>query len=456
MSIRIEPISAPRILSLGCNPSEPQQKFLRANKIHICYGGARGGGKSWAMRTKCVLLATRFNGIKILLLRRTLPELQENHIMPLLALLSGYNICRYNESKKTFTFFNGSIIKLGYCDKEKDVYRYVGAEYDVVCLEEATHFTESMWQLLKTINRTVRTDFTPRMYYTCNPGNVGHAWIKRLFIDRDFNENEPPENYVFIPARVYDNKVLMERNPEYLNALKQLPEELRRAHLDGDWYVYQGQYFKSFRREMHVIDPFRIPETWSIYRAIDYGLDMLACYWAAVSPQGNAVIFRELASPNLIISEAAKHILEAGNEPCVCTFAPADMWDRQRVTGETQTELFAHSGLPLVKSANSRVNGWESLLEWLKPIPQADGGTYPRLRIFSTCRELIRTLPLLQHDTRNPSDVATKPHDITHFADALRCFVDGRPTGREEPSERKNFLQRDYDDQVQNFLDWEA
>ena len=177
-------------LLLQGTPNPKQAAFFLSSARHTAYGGARGGGKSWAMRRKFVLLAFRYEGLQLLLLRRTLPELTENHVRPLLQELNG--VARYNQSQRCFLFPNGSRIKLGYCDLEKDVYQYQGQEYDVIGLEEATHFTESQMQFLTTCNRSVRRDFSPRMYYTCNPGGVGHGWVKRLFLDRQYREGETP------------------------------------------------------------------------------------------------------------------------------------------------------------------------------------------------------------------------------------------------------------------------
>ena len=237
-------------LLLQGTPNPKQAAFFLSSARHTAYGGARGGGKSWAMRRKFVLLAFRYEGLQLLLLRRTLPELTENHVRPLLQELNG--VARYNQSQRCFLFPNGSRIKLGYCDLEKDVYQYQGQEYDVIGLEEATHFTESQMQFLTTCNRSVRRDFSPRMYYTCNPGGVGHGWVKRLFLDRQYREGETPADYRFIPARLTDNPVLMERDPGYRKSLLSLPEHLRRAYLEGDWDVLQGQYFPEFRRDIHV------------------------------------------------------------------------------------------------------------------------------------------------------------------------------------------------------------
>ncbi|MBO4879784.1 MAG: phage terminase large subunit, partial [Clostridia bacterium] len=268
-------------LILQGEPNPRQKEFFLARSRHIAYGGARGGGKSWAMRRKFVLLALRYPGLRLLLLRRTLPELRENHIVPLQQEL--YGAAQYNGTERVFRFPNGSRIKLGYCDNAQDVYQYQGQEYEVVGLEEATHFTEEQMRFLTTCNRTTRKDFSPRMYYTCNPGNVGHAWVKRLFIDRQYTDGERPEDYIFIPARIYDNRVLLESDPGYIHQLMALPEELRRAHLDGDWDVHEGQYFREFSREKHVTEPFPIPAWWRRFRSMDWGYNDPCCVlWHAV------------------------------------------------------------------------------------------------------------------------------------------------------------------------------
>ncbi len=250
----------PKLVLGGRPPYPPQVKFFESTARHTAYGGARGGGKSWAMRRKFILLAITYPGLKLLLMRRTFPELEENHILPLKAELAGF--AEYTDKRKEFMFPNGSYIKCGYCDAEDDVYQYQGQEYDVVGLEEATSFTEAQMQFIATCNALQRDDFKPRMYYTCNPGGVGHAWVKRLFIDRDYRNAERPEDYVFIPARVYDNEALMEANPEYVAALENLPDDLRRAHLEGDWDGLMGQFFKEWRRDKHVCKPFPIPQHW--------------------------------------------------------------------------------------------------------------------------------------------------------------------------------------------------
>lgn len=425
-------------LQLKGYPNPKQEQFFSATSRHIAYGGARGGGKSWAMRRKFVLLALNYPGLKLLLLRRTLPELRENHVLPLLGEL--YGIATYKDTDKAFVFPNGSRIKLGYCDNEADVYQYQGQEYDVIGLEEATHFTDTMRDFFITCNRSTRTDFKPRMYYTANPGNVGHAWFKRLFVDREYRGKERTDDYVFIPAQVYDNKALVDNNPEYIEALESLPNDMRKAHLYGDWSAFAGQYFTEFRRDLHVITPFVIPDEWRRYRALDYGLDMLACYWFAVDEYNNVYVYKELHEPNLIITDAANRIIAInGMDKIECTYAPPDLWNRRQDTGKSAAEIFTSAGVGFVKAKNDRINGWYSVKEWLKAVIVKDEQTgeertTSRIKIFDTCKNLIKCLPQLQHDMKNVNDVAKEPHDITHGPDALRYFLGMRhsPTPKKE------------------------
>lgn len=420
-------------------PSERQQQFLKATAKYVAYGGARGGGKSWAVRFKAIVLCFKWAGIRILILRRSYPELEENHIRPLRTQLKG--IARYNETKKSITFPNGSVIRFGYCERDRDCENYQGQEYDVIFIDEATHFTEFMFNAFKAINRGVN-EFPRRIYLTCNPGGKGHAWVKRLFIDRDFKTGEIPNDYVFIPAKVYDNKVLMEKDPDYVHNLETLSEDLRRAWLDGDWDVFTGQYFTEFRRDKHVVEPFTIPEHWRKYIAFDYGLDMLACYWAAFDEHGKGYIYRELYKSDLIVTQAAAEIKRlSGNEKIYARLAPADLWGRNAETGASQAEIFAKNGVPLSKvKQRDRIAGWMSVKEWLH-----DAGDGPQIQIFSNCPNLIRCLPLLQHDEHEPNDCANDPHEITHAPDALRYLLAGRPAPAKK--ETKSGNNERYDDE---------
>ena len=260
------------------------------------------------------------------------------------------------------------------------------------------------------------------MYLTCNPGGVGHIWVKRLFIDKDYTENENPEDYKFIPALVYENEYIMKNDPDYVKALESLPEDRKKAMLYGDWDIFEGQFFTEFKRSVHVIEPFEIPKDWYIYFVMDYGLDMLAGYWIAVDYNNHAYVFREVYQPNLLVSQARDLIKSMTNENVYIYLAPPDLWNRHKETGKSTADIFAEGGIDLYKTNNDRIQGWLQMKEWLKVYKDEQSCDAARLKIFSTCKNLIRCLPQLQHDEKKIGDVATEPHEITHAPDAIRGF----------------------------------
>ena len=254
-------------------PNERQKEFFASRARFTAYGGARGGGKSWALRRKLIAMCLRYNGLSCLLIRRTLPELKSNHVIPFLREYDG--IITYSESERAIILPNESRIYLGYCATDKDVLRYQGQEYDVIAIDEATQLSEFRFSVLKACLRG-SNDFPRRMYLTCNPGGIGHSWVKRLFVDRDFRSGEDPSEYAFVPAMVYDNPVLLDADPQYLSSLKSLPPRLRDAWLYGKWDVFDGQFFPEFDASIHVCETKDIPERLTRFIALDYGLDMLA------------------------------------------------------------------------------------------------------------------------------------------------------------------------------------
>ena len=280
-------------------PNEKQRLALLENHRYVGYGGARGGGKSWFVRWKAILLALNYPGIKILITRRTYRELLNNHIAPLLGLLG--SAARYSHTDKCFSFPNGSTIWFGYCACDADLGQYQGAEYDIWFADEAGQFQES-W--LTQIDACVRgvNPFPKRTYFTLNPGGPGHGYFKRLFIDRRYTEDEHPEDYAFIQALCTDNEALMKSQPEYMRSLQKLPPKLREAWLYGRWDVYEGQFFEEFadrpehytdRQWTHVIEPFEIPAGWKLYRSFDWGYNRpFSCGWWAVDYDG--VVYRIL------------------------------------------------------------------------------------------------------------------------------------------------------------------
>lgn len=400
-------------------PQPKQKEFMMAHTRYVAFGGARGGGKSWATREKAKRLALKWPGIKILIIRQTYSDLRENHINPLRADLPS-EIAPYREIEKSFIFANGSRIRCSYFATENDALQYQGQEFDVIFLEEATQFTEKVFIVLTACLRGAN-QFPKRMYLTCNPDGIGFLWVKRLFVSRIYKDGENPEDYTFIQSLVTDNKALLDSNPEYIQQLDALPDDLRKRWRYGSWDVAEGQYFAEFDSEVHVCDPFPIPREWRVYRSIDYGLDMLACYWIAVDSTGVAYAYRELCESDLPIGEAAERIRAdtPDTEEIYATLAPPDLWSRSQETGRGKADIFYERGLPLTKSNNDREAGWLAIKELLK----LDANGEPRLKIFRTCRYLIDHLPSLQKDPKRPTDTLTEPHYITHSPDALRYFA---------------------------------
>ena len=428
-----------RTLDLG--RAQPKQTlFLKDKHRHIAYGGARGGGKSWAVRTKAKLLAFRYPGIKILIVRKTYKELQNNHIEQLTAELAGF--AKYNRSDKMFRFPNGSTISFGYCANEGDLGQYQGAEYDVVFIDEAGQLQES-W--IRKINLCVRgtNGFPKRTYYTLNPGGPGHAYFKRVFVDRNFNPDEDPDDYFFIQAKVEDNKALMDTQPDYLRELENLPPTLRAAWKDGRWDVYEGQFFEDFRddpehyqdrRWTHVIEPFEIPDGWTICRSYDFGYGKpFSCAWWAVDYDGTIYRIMELYGCTRTPNEGVKWTPDKQFEEIhktemqhpwlkgktIIGVADPAIWDASR--GESVADTAARYGVFFTPGDNERIAGWMQCHYRL----QFDEDGYPRMYVFNTCRAFIRTIPLLIYDEHRAEDLDTKMED--HVADEWRYFCMSRP-----------------------------
>lgn len=421
-------------------PNPKQHQALLERHRYVGYGGARGGGKSWFVRWKAVLLCLNHPGIKILITRRTYRELYNNHIAPLLAMLNG--IANYNKGDKIFYFHNGSTIAFGYCDGEDDLGQYQGAEYDVWFADEAGQFQES-W--LVQIDACVRgtNAFPKRTYFTLNPGGPSHGYFKRLFIDRRFEDGEHGEDYAFIQALCTDNAALMKSQPEYLRSLEKLPPKLRKAWLDGDWDVYEGQFFEDFfdrpehyldRRFTHVIEPFEIPPEWKIYRSFDWGYHRpFSCGWWAVDYDGVAYRILELygctGTPNegvrwtpdqvfdKIRQIETEHRWLAGKR--IIGIADPAIWDGE--TGESIAQTAARHQVYFQPGDHKRLPGWMQVHYRL----DMDDNGCPMMYVFKNCRAFIRTIPLLQYDKCSPEDLDTEGED--HVADEVRYFCMSRP-----------------------------
>lgn len=395
-----------------------QNLFIKADRDEVLFGGAAGGGKSYAQIVDALLYALKYPGSKQLILRRTYPELDKSIIRQSLALYPA-ELFKYTASSHTGIFYNGSIIDYGYCDGENDVFRYQSAEFDVIRFDELTHFTKDMYIYLQSRLRGVN-GYPKQMKSSTNPGGIGHKWVKERFIDIS-----PPmdktvigeQSRIFIPSLVTDNSFLMAKDKSYIKRLENLPEKERKALLYGSWDIFEGQYFNEWNRDIHTCSPFKLPREYKRYIAMDYGLDMLAAYFIAVDGEENAYVYKEIYQSNLIISRAANAIKGRINEDITAIYAPPDMWNRRQDSGKSVAGIFASIGLPLTKSVNDRETGWYAVKEYLQIKEEKS-----RLKIFTNCVNLIRTLPALTHDDKNVNDVANTPHELTHRPDALRYF----------------------------------
>lgn len=407
-----------------------QKQFIQSPAYITLFGGAAGGGKSYGLLIKYFLYCCEYPGAKCLLLRKTFPELKRSLILTSLEVIPRA-LGKYNDSEHVWRFRNGSRLEFGYCERETDVTKYQSAEYDRIGFDESTHFTEYQFRYMLSRNRGAN-DFPKGMDLASNPGNVGHAWHKSIFIDPHppFTVWEDAQGltYTFIPAKVQDNPYLMTKDPEYIRRLQQLPEDERRALMDGDWDVFAGQYFSCWRRDTHVMDPFVIPDHWRRFRCMDYGLDTCAVYEVAVDQSRRLYVYKEFYRADLPIPEAARQILE-WTTPEISfsyTVASPDLWNRRQDTGLSGEELFRRYGLSgLTRADDRRVPGWQALHSYLLTQPDERGEQAPSLFVTSNCTNLIRTLPALVRDERDPNDVSDACED--HAPEALRYGVMSRP-----------------------------
>ena len=424
-------------------PSEKQKEFFASHAKYTAYGGARGGGKSWALRRKLVGLCLRYPGIRCLIVRRSYPELISNHVEP---FLSEYGeLITYRDRDKCMSFRGGSAIYLGYCSSERDTLRYQGQEYDIIAIDEATQISEYQFRVLSACLRGTKP-FPRRMYLTCNPGGIGHAWVKRLFIDRIYREGENPDDYRFIQSLVYDNPVLRDADPDYVRQLESLPDKLRKAWLYGRWDVFEGQFFPEFDPDFHVMKEPVIQNSLRYFVAFDYGFDMLAALLIGYDCDENFYVEREICLPNLTLSEAAENVaILAATRHAEYAVASPDLWNRRQDSGKSGFEIMSgFCGMPtLIKADNRRVAGWRVLREKLAAREKG------YVRISESCTELIRSLPALLCDKRVPDDASGEPHDITHAPEALRYAVMSRLPHKESSDFR--FEKRQNADELKSY-----
>ena len=406
----------------------PQTEFLAAGELDVLYGGAAGGGKSYAMLVDPLRYCHK-PVHRALILRRSMPELRELIDKSRELYPKAFPGCKFREVEKLWNFPSGAKIEFGFLERDADVYRYQGQAYSWIGFDEITHLpTEFGWNYLASRLRTTDPEIVPYLRCTANPGGVGAHWVKKRYVD-PYEPNKAFEGSdgltrKFIPARLDDNPYLAE-DGRYEQMLKALPAVQRKQLLEGNWDITEGAAFAEFDPDFHVIPPFQIPIGWERVKGIDYGYaSESACVWGAIDPSDRTlIIYRELYQKNLTGVDLAQLItqMEIEDPFSVAGVLDTAAWNRTGTTGPTVGETLVRAGHKLRRADKNRIQGKIQIHEYLKV--QQSGR--PRIQIFNTCPNLIRELQSIPLDRSNPEDVDTHAQD--HAYDALRYLIMSRP-----------------------------
>jgi len=418
----------------------PQEDFLAAGEIDVLYGGAAGGGKSYAMIIDPLRFAHRA-AHRALIIRRSMPELRELIDKSRELYPKAFPGAKYKEVEKMWLFPSGAKLEFGFLERDADVYRYQGQAYSFIGFDEITHLpTEFAWNYLASRLRTTDPEIEVYMRCTANPGGAGASWVKKRYID----PSPPNESFrgadgltrKFIPARLQDNPYLA-KDGRYEQMLNALPPTQRQQLLDGNWDVAEGAAFVEFNPFEHVITPFEIPVSWERTKGIDYGYaSESACIWGTVDPvDGTLIIYRELYRKGLLGTDLAGMITEMEYEDPFSVPGVLDTacWSRTGTTGPTVGETLQRAGHKLRRADKNRIQGKIQIHEYLKLQPSGR----PRIQIFNTCPNLIRELQSIPLDRKKPEDVDTNASD--HAYDALRYLIMARPRINDTISQLRQF-----------------
>ena len=422
----------------------PQTEFLAADEKDVLYGGAAGGGKSYAMLVDPLRYAHK-KAHRALILRRSMPELRELIDKSRELYPQAFPGCKFREVEKVWNFPSGAKIEFGFLERDADVYRYQGQAYSWIGFDEITHLpTEFGWNYLASRLRTTDPEIETYLRCTANPGGVGAHWVKKRYVE----VAEPNNSFIgkdglsrkFIPAKLDDNPYLA-KDGRYEQMLKALPPIQRRQLLEGNWDVAEGAAFVEFDPTVHVIPPFILPVVWERVKGIDYGYSSESCcLWGAVDrADGTLIIYRELYKKNLTGLDLGRIITEMEVEDPFSVQGVLDTaaWARTGTTGPTVGETLQQLGHKLRRADKNRIQGKIQIHEYLKV---QNNGNRPKLQIFNTCPNLIRELQSIPLSKTKPEDVDTNASD--HAYDALRYLIMSRPRIN-DPLQRIRELKRE-------------
>mgnify|MGYP001586276027 FL=1 len=433
------------------NPG-PQTEFLSASEREVLYGGAAGGGKTFSLIADPMRYFSHpeFNG---LILRKTTDELREIIWKTQELYPKAFKGAKWQEKKSQWVFPSGARLWLTYLERDEDVLRYQGQAFSYIAFDELTqHPTPFAWNYMRSRLRTTAPDLPIFLRATSNPGGPGHGWVRKMFVDpapanipftaTDIDTGEDlkyPDTHPskagqplfqrrFIPASLYDNPYLANDGAYEANLLS-LPEMQRRQLLEGDWAVASGAAFTEFRSNVHVVDPFEIPDTWRKFRSADYGYSTYsAVHWYAIDPSFNTlIVYRELYLSKHTGRDLAKAVLEAENgEKLSYGILDSSCWHQRGQLGPSIAEEMISQGCrwrPSDRSKGSRVAGKNRLHELLK----VDEDTQmPGIVFFNTCRQIIADLPTIPSDPKGSDDIDPR-YASDHAYDSIRYGIQSRP-----------------------------
>ena len=416
--------------SVAFMPNEgPQMDFLASSEKDVLYGGAAGGGKSFAM----LIDPLRYCHIKAhraLIIRRSMPELRELIDKSRELYPNAFPGAKFKEVEKLWQFPSGAKIEFGFLERDADVYRYQGQAYSWIGFDEITHLpTEFGWNYLASRLRTTDPQLPTFLRCTANPGGVGAQWVKKRYVEpAEYNKSFIGSDGLsrkFIPALLQDNPYLAE-DGEYERMLQSLPAIQRKQLLEGNWDISEGAAFAEFDPNIHIIPPFEIPSYWERFKGIDYGYaSESCCLWATIDPEDKTIIiYKELYRKGLTGDALADAItaMEENEIKSISGVLDTAAWSRTGYTGPTIGEILVQKGHKLRRADKNRIAGKIQIHESLRP--NRDTGR-PRLQISNTCVNLIKELQGIPLSKSNPEDVDT--HAADHAYDALRYMLMSRP-----------------------------
>ena len=453
-------------------PSPKQLEFLGCEEDEVFFGGAAGPGKSEGLLLFATLRRLTIPGSQGLILRRTFPELEMSLIARSRELYPGFG-AKYQEQHHRWVFPNGSVQMFSYLEKDTDVHRYQSAEFEDICWDELTSFSEFQYLYLLSRLRTSKPDVRCFARSGSNPGNIGHAFVRARFVtvappNTRYTDPESGTTRRFIPGLLEDNPYI--NKVQYEQYLNNLPSEQRRMLRYGDWDAFSGQAFPEFRADIHVVQPFPIPAWWRRWIANDPGYtDPFAWYWFAADQDGNVYCYREYTregqSERIVYSDQAHEVFEMsvqglevsrpeydGEQPVReeigFVVTGMDALAKHPEHGKAIVDYYAEGGIPWgfiqpVHGPNSRRVRKAVFHEYLKWAEDKNTGkTTAKLKIFSTCRKLVETLSMLVTDPRDSEKVAEC--GIDHWFDSASYGICAWHADRAKaPESKKGLIRQD-------------